>query len=181
MIQTFNDTFTTVVASRVSTIINPPSGQRVYLVTASYHTDVDSATAGLTCQDGTPQLIVCTTTATSTTVTSAALFGAVGSGPVFVGMKVTGTGIAANTYVTAKASDSSITISVAATATGTPTLTFKGEPRFFLKGEPAAAGVAIEAFRPAIPIPISDAGQQAIFILDATTTARLSLNYGFGP
>lgn len=66
--------------------------------------------------------IACGTTNTSTTVTSAALFG-----PVGVGMKVKGTGITAGTYVVSKASASSLTLSTAATATGSPTLTFYQE------------------------------------------------------
>lgn len=59
------------------------------------------------------------TTLDSTTVTSAALFGS-----VLVGMLVRGTGVQPDTVVTAKASSSSITISRAATVTGTATLTF---------------------------------------------------------
>jgi len=65
------------------------------------------------------QDIVCATTNTLTTVTSAALFADVAEG-----MKVTGTGIPAGAYVKSKASNSSLTLSTAATATGAPTLTF---------------------------------------------------------
>jgi hypothetical protein len=76
-----------------------------------------SASLTLTTMD-----IACGTTDTFTTVTSAGLFG-----PVGVGMKVSGTGITAGTYVVSKASASSLTISSAATATGSPTLTFYQE------------------------------------------------------
>ena len=157
------------------------AGQRVYIISASFSSDSNGTGAGFKPQDGTTYNIVCTTTATSTTVTSAALFGAVGSGPVFIGQKVSGTGIPAGTAVSTKASDSSITISKSATATGTPTLSFQGETRFIVKAEPAAAGFAVDAFTPAIPIPVSDVGQPALFFIDTTTTGRLSVNYGYGP
>lgn len=65
-----------------------------------------------------PQAIVCATNS-NTTVTSAVLFGS-----VVVGMGVTGTGIPTGAYVVAKASSSSLTISIAATTTAAPTLTF---------------------------------------------------------
>lgn len=68
---------------------------------------------------GTSYTIASSTTISSTTVTSAALFG-----NVIVGMYVSGTGIPAGSIVTAKASSSSITVSQAATVTGTPNLTF---------------------------------------------------------
>lgn len=59
-------------------------------------------------------------TQSSRTITSAALFG-----NVLVGYSVSGTGIPANTTVTAKASDSSLTLSNAASATdATASLTF---------------------------------------------------------
>lgn len=61
--------------------------------------------------------IVCTTNGT-TTVTSAALFA-----NVSIGMLVSGGGATPGTTVTARASDSSITVSIAI-PTGTPTLTF---------------------------------------------------------
>lgn len=65
----------------------------------------------------------CTTTINSTTVTTTASFAA-----VVIGMKVTGSGIAADTYVTAKASTISLTISKNATATASGiTLTFGPE------------------------------------------------------
>lgn len=60
-----------------------------------------------------------TTTNTSTTLTSAALFGG-----LCVGMPAVGTGIPALTYVTAIASTSSLTLSAAATASATVTVTF---------------------------------------------------------
>lgn len=60
-----------------------------------------------------------TNTSTPRTLTSSALFG-----PVGIGMKVTGTGIAAGSYVVSKQSNSSITISANTTATGAATLTF---------------------------------------------------------
>lgn len=62
----------------------------------------------------------CTTTIDSKTVTSSG-----GFANVRVGQYVYGTGIPHATYVTAKASNSSITISNKATASSTPTLTFK--------------------------------------------------------
>lgn len=58
----------------------------------------------------------------TTTVTSSALFG-----PVGVGMRVSGTGITAGTYVVSKASASSLTISTGATAAGAVSLTFYQE------------------------------------------------------
>jgi len=67
----------------------------------------------------TSQNVVCATTDTLTTVTSAALFG-----PVPVGARIFGTGIPAGAYVKSIESTSSMTISAAATATGAPTLTF---------------------------------------------------------
>lgn len=68
-------------------------------------------------------VINCTTTINSTTVTTTASFVA-----VVVGMKVTGSGIAADTYVTAKASTTSLTINKNATATASgTTLTFGPE------------------------------------------------------
>ncbi|HEY2924088.1 MAG TPA: hypothetical protein VGJ98_03910, partial [Candidatus Eisenbacteria bacterium] len=70
---------------------------------------------------GTTRVLSSTTTVDSVTVTSAGLFG-----PVFVGMSVSGTGIPSGTTVTAKASASSITISQAATVTGTNSLTYDG-------------------------------------------------------
>jgi hypothetical protein len=85
---------------------------------------VDSGGTTLTYQVGdTPYSASCVK-ATNTTVTSTALFGAVGAGPVVPGMFIRGTGIPANTVVTAKASTNSITISAAATDSGTDTLTF---------------------------------------------------------
>lgn len=78
------------------------------------------------------QAIVCATNST-TTVTSAALFGHVAEG-----MKVTGTGITAGTYVKSKASSSSLTLSATATATGAPTLSFHvdtGDETIFTDGE----------------------------------------------
>lgn len=62
---------------------------------------------------------VASTLASSTTVTSLALFGS-----VVAGQWVQGPGIQPNTTVTAVGSSSSITISTAATATGAATLTF---------------------------------------------------------
>lgn len=174
-------TSSTVSGARITITAPARAGQRVYMLAASYSSDSSGTSAGFHAQDGTSYDIVCTTTNTSTTVTSAALFGDVGSGPVQPNAKVTGTGIPANTYVTAKADSSTITISNAATASGTPTLTFQGETRFHIKCEPAAAGFAVDAFTPAIPIPVSNAGESALFFLSATTTARLSVNYGYGP
>jgi hypothetical protein len=59
------------------------------------------------------------TTINSQTVTSAALFGLVS-----IGMQVSGAGIAPGTIVSAFGSSSSITVSIPATATGTPSLSF---------------------------------------------------------
>ncbi len=64
----------------------------------------------------------CTTTTNSTTITTSASIAT-----VVIGMKVTGTGIAAGTYVTAIASATSLTINKNATSTGTVTLTFGPE------------------------------------------------------
>lgn len=66
----------------------------------------------------TTQDLSCTKNST-TTLTSAALFGDVAEG-----MKVSGTGIPAGTYVKSKASTSSLTLSAAATDSLTSTLTF---------------------------------------------------------
>ena len=62
-----------------------------------------------------------TTVAASSTITMASTTG------VFVGQAVTGTGIPAGSIVTAVTPNTSITISQAATAAGSPTLTFKGQ------------------------------------------------------
>lgn len=75
-------------------------------------------------------VVDCVTTNLSATVTSTNGFGGIGEGPVYVGAAISGTGIPGGATVTAKASDSSITISAAATATVTPpatvALTFNG-------------------------------------------------------
>lgn len=62
----------------------------------------------------------CTTTSGSATVTTSASF----SGLVVAGVRVTGTGIAADTRVSAVGSATSLTLSQNATASGTVTLTF---------------------------------------------------------
>lgn len=64
----------------------------------------------------------CTTTLNQTNVTSTSSFSTVA-----VGASVTGTGIAGGTTVAAKISDSQITLSANATASGTVTLTFLGK------------------------------------------------------
>ncbi len=67
----------------------------------------------------------CTTVFTpspSTTLTTSGSFASVG-----VGMKISGTGITAGTYVVSKASNTSLTMSAAPTANGTVTLTFYQE------------------------------------------------------
>ena len=117
----------------------------------------------------------CTTTNTSTTVTSAALFG-----DVEVGMDISGTGIPANNYVTAKASTSSITIKVAATATGTPTdIVFAGTPNFGLKSIIRATTIVQPPFVPPVPIPVAPTGAAASLTLNCTTTGQLSAVYGY--
>lgn len=68
---------------------------------------------------GASSSISCTTTSASTTVTSSAAFGS-----VVAGMYVYGTGILPGTVVTAKSDSSTITISQAATASGSASLTF---------------------------------------------------------
>lgn len=150
--------------------INAPAraGQVVNLVSASYTTD----TAGrFMAQDVVVQSIACVTTNTSTTVTSAALFG-----DVTVGMRVQGTGIDDISYVTVVTDPSTITISNAATATGTPTLTFGGTNKFHVGAEARTTTLALEAFTPSTPIPVSSAGNGARFVLNATA-GRLSVAY----
>lgn len=139
------------------------------LVSASYTTDL---AGNAIFQDVVTQDIVCTTTNTSTTVTSAALFGS-----VTVGMKVAGTGITDISYVTVVTDTSTITISRAATATGTPTLTFGGTYKFAEKTEARGATFSQRPFQPPVPIPISTTGNAARFTLDTTTTGRLSVSY----
>ena len=72
--------------------------------------------ASLTPTCTTITVLNCTTTINSTTVTTTASFGT-----VVIGLKVTGTGIAAGTYVTAIASATSLTINKNATATASGT------------------------------------------------------------
>ncbi|MEQ1673424.1 MAG: DUF1566 domain-containing protein, partial [Candidatus Nitrotoga sp.] len=69
------------------------------------------------------QSLLSTTTSGSATITSVALFGTVD-----VGDAVSGTGIPAGAVVIAKASSSSLTINLNATASGSPTLLFDGIP-----------------------------------------------------
>jgi hypothetical protein len=64
-----------------------------------------------------------TTTNSTTTLTSVALFGKVRIGDI-----ISGTGIPDGTYVAAKASDSSLTMSAAATDATTTTREFTGPP-----------------------------------------------------
>lgn len=52
---------------------------------------------------------------------------------------------------------------------------------FQVKAEPRSATFAHPAFTPAYPIPISSEGAAGKFILDVTTTGRLSVVYGYGP
>jgi hypothetical protein len=108
--------------------------------------------------------------------TSAALFG-----PVQVGMFVTGTGIPADTKVTDVASTSSITISDAATDSGTDALDFFGTDRFLIKCEARGAAFSQDPFVPCFPIVVSDVGQAAYFTLDVSTTGRFSVAYLYGP
>ncbi len=82
-----------------------------------------------------------TTTLNSQTVTSAATFGSVS-----VGQAVTGVGIATGSWVIAKATSSSITISNPATAAGTPTLSFCP---YFVSVSASAYGTAINVNGPA--------------------------------
>jgi hypothetical protein len=90
-------------------------------VTISSNATATSSVTGYVGRSGAPttntSLAVGTTNA-STTVTSAALFLSTD-----VGMRISGTGIPADAYITAFASASSVTISAAATATGSPTAT----------------------------------------------------------
>lgn len=82
--------------------------------------------------------------ATTNTSTSATLSAANAS--ILTGMLVTGTGIAAGTYVAA-VSGTSLTLSAAATATGTATLNFAGYPEVLVRWNAGyhayAAAVAI--------------------------------------
>lgn len=159
-------------------LISAPAraGQRVFLVSMSWASDGNNAATGMVCaQDCTTQTLACVTTNTSTTVTSAALFG-----NIDLLMSVSGTGIPAGAYVSAITSTSQISISAAATADGTPDLTFTGKNRFTVKQEPRSTTFTQQAFTPAVAIPVSDTGQAAQFTMRATTTARLSVTYGYG-
>lgn len=172
-------TTTTVIGyGRLEIIAPAKPGQRIYVVSASSTTDVDDtgSPTHVHLQDATANVIACVTTATSTTVTSAALFG-----PVEIAMKVTGTGIPANTYVGGITDASTITITQAASATGTPNLTFSGSFRFSIKSEPRADTFVPFPFMPQLPVPISAPGSPAMFWINCTTTGRLSVAYLYGP
>lgn len=165
-------TATTVASARISITAPAKAGQRVFLISASYTTDLANGTLNIS--DGTTQIIESTTTAANATVTSAALFGT-----LEVGMRVSGDNIAANTFVNAITDTSTITISVNATGSNTQNLTYTGRSKFQIKTE--ARGVTFKnyIFRPAIPIPISSSGVAAYFDLGTTTTGRLSVAYGY--
>lgn len=51
---------------------------------------------------------------------------------------------------------------------------------FQIKTEARSTTFAQPAFTPGAPIPISSTGVAATFVLDTTTTGRLSLCYGYG-
>ena len=168
-------TSSTVAGTRITITASAIPGQYVYLVAASWTTDLDGDL--FLRNDDTLAALTCTTTNTNTTVTSAALFGSVD-----VGMNISGTGIPANNYVTAKASTSSITIKVAATATGTPTdIVFANRPVFEMKSIIRATTIASPPFVPAVPVRIGNQGGSVTFNLNCTTTGQLSVVYGYGP
>lgn len=166
-------TSSTVAGTRITITAPARRGQRVYLVAASWTTDLDG---DVFMRDDTAlAAITCTTTNTSTTVTSAALFGS-----VKVGMDVSGTGIPANNYVTAVASTSSLTIKVAATATGTPTdIVFAGTPAFEMKSIIRATTIVQPPFVPPLPMAVGIVSAAASFTLNCTTTGQLSVVYGY--
>ena len=53
--------------------------------------------------------------------------------------------------------------------------------KFQVKTEARSATFAQPAFTPAFPIPVSSEGVAANFVLDVTTTGRLSVAYTYGP
>lgn len=83
----------------------------------------------------------CTTTNGNAVVTTAGSFTTSG---VIAGMKVTGTGIPANTYVLTKDSATQITLSNNATAGGTVTLTFPGPIRILAYKMPKFSATTLE-------------------------------------
>ena len=52
---------------------------------------------------------------------------------------------------------------------------------FQVKAEVSSSTFAQQAFTPAVPIPISSTGVAANFVLNCTTTGRLSVAYTYGP
>ena len=111
---------------------------------------------------------IATTTNGTTTVASVVLFG-----NVRVGQYVTGTGVTHGTYVTAKASNSSITVSDAITA-GTPTLTFANA---------TACGITVEMLVEDVTTAFTNSGGACYFGSGGTTVRVVNLktnNYSFG-
>ena len=165
-------TSTTVAGARIVITTASRIGQRVYLVSASYTTDAGSS---VLYQDGTQYTISCTANG-STTLTSAALFG-----NVVVDMGLSGDGVVAGSRVTAKASDSSITVSTAVTAGSEPAeRVFAGTSVYGEKAEQRTTTFAQQSFTPRSPIPISNEGQAAIVAMNCSAAGRLSIVYGFG-
>ncbi|NBW16114.1 MAG: hypothetical protein EBR82_49835 [Caulobacteraceae bacterium] len=140
---------TTVVSAAGRTVV----GLNAALVQNAGNTNTGDSAVGITGFDTTvtlpirvidvvPQTVLTTTQSASTTNTSTSVTLSAANSGILKYMGVSGTGIAAGTYVAA-ISGTSLTLSAAATATGTATLTFVGYPELIVKwNAPSATGIA---------------------------------------
>lgn len=146
------------------------------MVSASYTSDRQGY---LYFQDSTfSRSIAATVTSTSTSITSAALF--TPDATAFLGVKVAGTGIPANTIITAYTDASTMTLSNAATNSNATAKTFTGKTYYHLDPEASTTTLTMQPFTPSDPIPINATGAAALCCLECTTAGRLSVTYGYG-